>query len=264
MCHVFPLTFWDQSPFSGYIGIPMGLSQLADAAAAPALEKGRPYFDVLHFVWQSLFGSPATVTTLVAEPSGSVYPSSTATTTPGTLTTTSPSLRPSYNLVGIFTIFILCCAATSWTMTSTSSTTNVTMDLVKDTYIPIFSNRPEDYREWRTRIVLYKKKLDLQKKSKEACINLMTSRTGTAWRQIEHMVDRAAEDEQGFETILKELDKTFKYDDQVEMPRAFERFFHGTSRRDGQTLLNYVAAHREALTEVEKHGIKLPDNVAGS
>ena len=46
MCHVFPLTFWDQSPFSGYIGIPMGLSQLADAAAAPALEKGHPYFDV--------------------------------------------------------------------------------------------------------------------------------------------------------------------------------------------------------------------------
>ena len=77
------------------------------------------------------------------------------------------------------------------------------------------------------------------------------------------MVDRAAEDEQGFESILKELDKTFKYDDQVEMPRAFERFFYGTSRRDGQTLLNYVAAHREALTEVEKHGIKLPDNVAG-
>ena len=52
------------------------------------------------------------------------------------------------------------------------------MDLVKDTYIPIFSNRPEDYREWRTRIVLYKKKLDIQKKSKEACINLMTSLTG--------------------------------------------------------------------------------------
>ena len=44
----------------------MGLSQLADAAAAPALEKGRPYFDVLHFVvWQSLFGSPATVTTYI-------------------------------------------------------------------------------------------------------------------------------------------------------------------------------------------------------
>ena len=43
----------------------MGLSQLADAAAAPALEKGRPFFDVLHFVWQSLFGSPATEITQI-------------------------------------------------------------------------------------------------------------------------------------------------------------------------------------------------------
>ena len=77
------------------------------------------------------------------------------------------------------------------------------------------------------------------------------------------MVDKAAEDDQGFESILKELDKTFKYDDQVEMPRAFERFFYGTLRRDGQTLLNYVASHREALTEIEKQGIKLPDTVAG-
>ena len=55
----------------------------------------------------------------------------------------------------------------------------------------------------------------------------------------------------------------FKYDDQVEMPRAFEKFFYGTSRREGQTLLNYVAEHREALAELEKHGISLPDKVAG-
>ena len=77
------------------------------------------------------------------------------------------------------------------------------------------------------------------------------------------MVDKAAEDDQRFESIHQELDKTFKYDDQVEMPRTFERFFYGTLRREGQTLLNYVASHREALTEIEEHGIKLPDTVAG-
>ena len=118
------------------------------------------------------------------------------------------------------------------------------------------------YREWRTRIVLYKRKLELQKKDKEACINLMTSLTGVAWRQIEHLVDKAAEDKDGFDLILRHLDQTFKYDDQVEMLRAFERFFYGTSRREGQTLLNYVAEHREALAELEKHDIRLPDRVA--
>ena len=55
------------------------------------------------------------------------------------------------------------------------------VDFVKDTYIPIFTNRPGDYKEWRKRILLYKKKSDLNKKSREATINLMTSLSGIAW-----------------------------------------------------------------------------------
>lgn len=79
-------------------------------------------------------------------------------------------------------------------MASTAAaSSNAPMDLVKDTYIPIFSNRPSDYREWRQRIVLYRKKLELQKESKEERINLMTSLTGTSWRQIEHLAEKAAE-----------------------------------------------------------------------
>jgi hypothetical protein len=100
------------------------------------------------------------------------------------------------------------------------------VDIVKDSYIPVFSNKPEDYREWRARIALYRRKMEIQKKEKEACINLMTSLTGIAWRQIEHLVDKASEDKDGFDLILRQLDQTFKYDDQVEMPRAFEKFFY--------------------------------------
>ena len=137
------------------------------------------------------------------------------------------------------------------------------VDFVKDTYIPIFTNRPGDYKEWRKRILLYKKKSDLNKKSREATINLMTSLSGIAWRQIEHLVDKASEAEDGFALILNELDKTFQYDDQVEMPRAFENFFYGVSRRDGQTLINYMVDHSEYLMEVEKHGVKIPDKVSG-
>ena len=47
------------------------------------------------------------------------------------------------------------------------------------------------------------------------------------------------------------------------MPRAFEKFFFGLRRREGQTMINYVADHREALAEVEKHGIRIADKVAG-
>jgi hypothetical protein len=62
------------------------------------------------------------------------------------------------------------------------------VDFVKDTFIPIFTNRPGDYREWRQRIMLYKKMSEINKKRKEATINLMTSLSGIAWRQIEHLV----------------------------------------------------------------------------
>jgi hypothetical protein len=137
------------------------------------------------------------------------------------------------------------------------------VDFVKDTYIPIFTNKPGDYKEWRQRILLYKRKSDLNKKQKEATINLMTSLSGIAWKQIEGIAEKAAEAEDGFMMILTELGKTFKYDDQVEMPRAFERFFFGLHRREGQTMINYVADHREALAEVEKHGISIADKVAG-
>jgi hypothetical protein len=37
----------------------------------------------------------------------------------------------------------------------------------------MFTNRPGDYREWRQRIMLYKKKSEINKKSKEAKINLI-------------------------------------------------------------------------------------------
>jgi hypothetical protein len=67
--------------------------------------------------------------------------------------------------------------------TSTSSTTG--MELLKDTYIPVFNNKPGDYREWRQRIGLYRRKLELQGKGKEAVLNVLTSLHGVAWRQLE-------------------------------------------------------------------------------
>jgi hypothetical protein len=135
---------------------------------------------------------------------------------------------------------------------------------MKDTYIPVFSNKPTDYREWRQRINLYRRKLELQNKGKEAVLNVLTSLHGVAWRQLEPKVDNIlAKDEGAFDLILAELDATFRYNEDVEMPRAFEKFFYGTARKPEQTLLSYVADHREALGEVEKHGVQISDKVSG-
>eukprot|EP00435_Cladocopium_sp_Y103_P032566 s1782_g8.t1 len=138
------------------------------------------------------------------------------------------------------------------------------MELMKDTYIPVFTNRPSDYREWRQRINLYRRKLELQNKGKEAVLNVLTSLHGVAWRQLEPKVDTILAKEEGaFDLILSELDATFRYNEDVEMPRAFEKFVYGTTRKPDQTLLSHVADHREALGEVEKHGVQISDKVSG-
>ena len=100
------------------------------------------------------------------------------------------------------------------------------VDVIKDSYIPIFTNRPGGYREYRARVMLYKQKMELQKRRKEATINLLTSLTDIAWRQVEHLATSAPEAADGFDQVLRVLDKTFKYDDRVEMPKAIDRCFY--------------------------------------
>ena len=103
----------------------------------------------------------------------------------------------------------------------------------------------------------------LQNKKKEATINLLTSLSGLAWRQIEHAADKLADEEEGFSRVLQMLDACFKYNEKVEMPRAFEKFFYSLHRRADQTLLSYTTEHREHLREIEKYGVKIPSAVSG-
>ena len=134
-------------------------------------------------------------------------------------------------------------------------------EVVRDSYIPVFDGKPSSYREYRQRLVLYYKKMKMNKKPIEATINLLMSLTGAAWR--EHLADSATETQEGFQSVLDALDKAFKYNDRVEMPRALDKFFYGLFRRPDQTLLAYCSDNPEALREVEKHGIKIPAEVEG-
>ena len=136
-------------------------------------------------------------------------------------------------------------------------------DTLRDNFIPLFDGKPTSYKEYRQRLLLYQRKMKLQKKPAEATINLLTSLTGIAWRQVEHLAETAPDAEDGFEQVLKALDQAFKYDSRVEMPRSLDKYFYGGARRPDQSLLAYCADHREALREVQKHGIKIPPEVDG-
>ena len=146
---------------------------------------------------------------------------------------------------------------------STGTPTTATPEVVRDNYIPIFDGQPASYREYRKRVNLYYKKMSLNSKKTEATINLLTSLAGPVWKQVEHLAETAPDQENGFETILQELDRVYQYDARVEMPKAFEKFFYGMTRTPGQTLIQYCSNHREAARELEKHDVKLPEQVGG-
>ena len=134
---------------------------------------------------------------------------------------------------------------------------------MRDNYIPLFDNKPSSYREYRQRLLLYYKKMKIQKKTAEATISLLTSLSGVAWSRVEHLADSASDQEDGFMAVLTELDKAFQYDGRVEMPKALDRYFYSLQRKPEQTLLSFCGEVRESVRELERHGIKLPKEVQG-
>lgn len=68
---------------------------------------------------------------------------------------------------------------------TTSSTPTLDVQSTKDTYIPLFSGAPQDYKEWRKRISIYYKKMELTSRKAEAVLNLIGSLQGTAWKLVE-------------------------------------------------------------------------------
>ena len=82
----------------------------------------------------------------------------------------------------------------------------------RDSYIPVFTGQPADYREWRKRIALCHAKMALSSRRVEAVINLVSTLTGAAWRLMEDFDVTTADKEGTFEQILKVLDQHFEYD----------------------------------------------------
>ena len=132
----------------------------------------------------------------------------------------------------------------------------------RDSFIPLFTGQPTDYKEWRKRISLYHQKMVLSKRAGESVLNIVGSLTGSAWRLVEDFDIAHAEKETAFADILKLLDKHFQYDDRVQLPSDFDAYF-GLSRRQGQTLLSYVSDHEDQLKKLDRHGVKLPETVQG-
>ena len=149
--------------------------------------------------------------------------------------------------------------------TSSSGKTGTELDTqsLRDSFIPTFDGTITGYREWRKRIVIYPKKMELSKRTQEAVLNLLGSLQGTAWRIVEDFDLNKVNDPEAFENILKQLDAAFQYENKVEMPADFTAYFDSAGRRPGQSLLQFVTEHDEKLRRLEKHKVVLPPEVQG-
>lgn len=146
-------------------------------------------------------------------------------------------------------------------MTSASSSP-ISDVSTRDSFIPLCTGQPADYKELRKRIHIYHRKMTLTKRAGESLLNIVGSLTGTAWRLLGGFDLETAETPGSFEAVIKILDGHFEYDARVQLPSDFDGYF-GLQRRQGQTLLSYVSGHAEMHKELVKHGVSLPTAVQG-
>jgi hypothetical protein len=149
------------------------------------------------------------------------------------------------------------------TAASGAVTASLDQQSTRDSYIPIFDGTLAGYKEWRKRITIYAKKMELTNRKNECVLNLLGSLQGTAWKLVEDFDLEKAKEETAFKDILSLLDSAFQYDSKVELPADFSSYFEASGRRSGQTLLQYITDHDERLRRLEKHGVTLPAEVQG-
>ena len=132
----------------------------------------------------------------------------------------------------------------------------------RDSFIPIFSGLPADYREWRKRITIYHAKMVISKRPSESILNIIGSMQGVAWKLVEDFPLDKLEDAKTFDSLLDILDKSFQYDARVQLPADFD-FYFGLQRKPGQSLLEHCTAHDDAVRRLSKHDVTLSKAVQG-
>ena len=58
---------------------------------------------------------------------------------------------------------------------------------LKDNIVPRFDNQMGTYKEWRKRVMLYARKLQLQGRQNETALNVLATLDGVSWTQCEDL-----------------------------------------------------------------------------
>ena len=90
-------------------------------------------------------------------------------------------------------------------------------------------------------------------------MNVLASLEGPSWTQCEDIDLKDLEAENGLEILLRRLDSKWKYDERVELGSIFDTFFFKVQRKPNQSLLEYVTDFHQALRDVQRLNVNLPE-----
>ena len=131
-----------------------------------------------------------------------------------------------------------------------------------DSYVPTFDNQQKNYREFRKRCELYKRKMEMGSRESETVFNIVTLLTGKAWDLVEDFSVEQLAATNAFEAVFARLDSGFRYDPLTELPDDFELFFIRLQRKSGQTLQDYMTDFMKAERRLKNsHKVDLPEKV---
>ncbi len=131
-----------------------------------------------------------------------------------------------------------------------------------DNYVPTFSGRQSDYREFRKRCDIYSAKMKLAKRQSETVFNIVTLLAGRAWDVVEDLTVEELSATDAYEKVFGRLDATFKFEPITELPADFESFVIGLQRRGGQTVQEYQTEFMRVERRLTNtHKIQLPEKV---
>ena len=131
-----------------------------------------------------------------------------------------------------------------------------------DSYVPTFDNQQKNYREFRKRCELYRRKMQMGNRQSETVFNIVTLLQGKAWDLVEDFSVEQLAAENAFEAVFARLDSGFTYDPLTELPDDFELFFIKLQRKGGQTLQDYMTDFTKAERRLKNsHQVELPEKV---
>ncbi|CAK9100932.1 unnamed protein product [Durusdinium trenchii] len=120
----------------------------------------------------------------------------------------------------------------------------------------------QDYREFRKRCEIYRKKMQIGNRQSEVVYNLVTLMSGKSWDLVEDMtMDQMAADN-AYDLLFERLDRGFKYDPLTELPDDFEQYFVRLQRKPHQTLQDYMNDYTRCERRLQMtHSVNLPEKV---